>query len=156
MSEVQLILLQEGEGCTIYTLHFIGDEKNEFEKFVEKVKVDSELNSDFRQIVRVLERIGHIGAMERYFRPEGKFKDSIVALPINKTPLRLYCIRLTDKILILGNGGRKTTRTYNEDEVLQGYVITLQKFEKLLKEEETKGNIKITEHRIETDKLFDL
>ena len=43
-------------------------------------------------------------------------------------------MRLSDKILILGNGGVKNSRTYEEDDSLRGYVLTLQKFEELLKE----------------------
>lgn len=61
--------------------------------------------------------------------------DSVVALSVLKSKLRLYCLRLTDKILILGNGGVKNTRTDEEDDTLQGYVMDLQKFERLLKQE---------------------
>lgn len=70
MGEIELILLDEGVGCTTYTLRFLSDEHNEFEKFVKKFKDDSMLNSDFRQIVRTLQRISEYGALERYFRPE--------------------------------------------------------------------------------------
>ena len=73
-----------------------------------------------------------------------------------KSKLRLYCLRLTDKILVLGNGGVKTSRTYQEDDTLQGYVIDLQKFERLLKKEVRSGNVEITEKEIITDKNFEL
>lgn len=79
--------------------------------------------------------------MERYFRPEGKIKDSVVALPTLRSKLRLYGLRLSDKILILGNGGVKKTRTYDEDNSLKGYVLTLQKFEELLKEGVRDGTV---------------
>jgi len=36
--------------------------------------------------------------------------------------------------LILGNGGKKTTKTYEESEELSGYVMDLQAFDKLLSE----------------------
>jgi len=82
--------------------------------------------------------------------------DSVVALPVLKSKLRLYCLRLTDKIIVLGNGGVKTSRTYQEDDTLQGYVIDLQKFERLLRQEVNSGNVKITEKEIITDKNFEL
>ena len=82
--------------------------------------------------------------------------DSVVALPVLKSKLRLYCLRLTDKILILGNGGVKRSRTYQEDDTLQGYVIDLQKFERLLRQEVRSGNAEITEKEIITDKNFEL
>ena len=47
--------------------------------------------------------------------------DDVVALPIEKSRLRLYCLRLTDKILILGNGGEKNTKTYEESEELKEF-----------------------------------
>lgn len=114
------------------------------------------LNSDFRQIVRTLQRISEYGALERYFRPEWKFKDNVSALPVTQSKLRLYCLRLSDKILILGNGGKKQTRTYEQDNNLSGYVLTLQKFEELLNSEKAKGNVEITESHIKTDKAFKL
>ena len=41
--------------------------------------------------------------------------DHVSALAIDSRKLRLYCLRISDQILILGNGGVKTTRTYEED-----------------------------------------
>lgn len=79
-----------------------------------------------------------------------------MALPILRSKLRLYCRRLSDKILILGNGDIKKTRTYEEDENLQGYVIDLQKFENLLKQEAKTGKVEITETEIKTDHTFGL
>lgn len=73
-----------------------------------------------------------------------------------KSKLRLYCLRLTDKILVLGNGDVKSTRTYKENDKLQGYVMDLQKFERLLKQEVLLGNVQITEKEIITNKTFDL
>lgn len=43
----------------------------------------------------------------------------------------------------------KNSRTYNEDDTLRGYVITLQNFEKLLKEGQQKGLVTITEKTID-------
>jgi hypothetical protein len=65
-------------------------------------------------------------------------------------------LRLSDKILILGNGDVKKTRTYDEDSKLKAYVVTLQKFEKLLKEGVDDGSVTITESTIETDNIFEL
>lgn len=65
-------------------------------------------------------------------------------------------MRLSDKILILGNGGVKNSRTYEEDDSLRGYVLTLQKFEELLKEGQREGTVTITLQSIETDKKFEL
>lgn len=156
MSEVELLLVNSSESCTMYTIQFLSDDKSEFEKFVSKFRNDAVLNTDFLTIMRFVEQILSNGALERYFRPEGKMRDSVVALPILKSRLRLYCLRLSDKILVLGNGDVKNSKTYEEDKTLQGYVIDLQKFENLLKQEVRMGNVEITEKEIKTDKTFEL
>jgi hypothetical protein len=156
MSEVELLLVNSSDSCTMYTIQFLSDDKSEFEKFISKFRNDAELNPDFQAIMRFMEQILSNGALERYFRREGKMNDSVVALPVLKSKLRLYCLRLTDKILILGNGGVKNSRTYEEDATLQGYVIDLQKFESLLRQEVRSGNVEVTEKEIITNKPFEL
>ena len=156
MSEAELILVNEAKNCTFYTIQFLSENESEFEQFYNKFKDDVEFNPDLMRIVSFLGRIADFGALERYFRPEGKMSDNVVALPVVTSKLRLYCLRLSDKILILGNGGVKKTRSYEEDDELSGYVITLQNFDKLIKEGTENGTIIVTENKIMTDKTFDL
>ena len=149
MSEIDLVLVNETDNCTIYTIQFLDKSETEFESFYNKFKDDAVYNPDLMRIVAFINKIAQNGAFERFFRPEGKMSDHVVALPVVTSKLRLYCLRLSDKILILGNGGLKNTRTYNKDDTLRGYVITLQNFEKLLKEGQQKGLVTITEKTIE-------
>ena len=74
--------------------------------------------------------------------------DSVQALPIESGKLRLYCLRISDQIVILGNGGIKNTRTYEEDPKLYGYVLGLQRFEKILDENIEKGYVSIEEKEL--------
>ncbi len=156
MSEVELYLINEGDNCTIYTLQFLRDDESEFEKFISKFIDDAEYSEDYSRIAAFVTRIARSGAKERYFRNEGKMTDSVMALPVISSKLRQYCLRLSDRILILGNGGVKKIRTYEEDSSLKAYVITLQKFEKLLNAGVTDGSVTITESTIETDNIFEL
>ena len=156
MSEAELLLLNNADGCTIYTIQFLSESDSEFERFYTRFKDDAEYNPDLMRIVALINKIADMGALERYFLPEGKLKDGVCALPVLQSKLRLYCLRLSDKILVLGNGGVKKTRTYNEDDTLRGYVLTLQNFEKLIREGEKDGTISITANTIETDKTFDI
>lgn len=50
----------------------------------------------------------------------------------------------------------KTYQRYEDDTLLNAYVMDLQKFERLLKQEVRSGNVEITEKEIITDKTFDL
>ena len=156
MSDAELILVNEARNCTLYTIQFLSENDSEFEKFYNRFKDDVEFNPDLMRIVGFIGKIADFGALERFFRPEGKMKDNVVALPVVRSKLRLYCLRLSDKILILGNGGVKTTRTYEGNNELSGYVLTLQNFDKLIKEGVENGTITVTENKIETDNTFEL
>lgn len=151
MKELELVLINEGSGCTVYSIQFTSQDESEFQNFYSKFVNDSQFNDDLQKIVGFINRIADKGALERMFRYEGKYNGSVVALPTISTKLRLYCLRLSDKILILGNGGVKNTRTYQEDDYLRGHVLTLQKLEDILKEGVRKGIVKISERTIETD-----
>ena len=88
------------------------------------------------------------GALERYFRPEGSINDNLCAIPIESGNIRLFCLRISDQILILGNGDKKTTRTYQEDRKLLGYALDLQKFDRLLKKDLEDGVVTIEERTL--------
>ena len=151
-----MILVREAKNCTLYTIQFLSENESEFEQFYNKFKDDVEFNPDLMRIVGFIGRIADMGAFERFFRPEGKMNDRVVALPVVPSKLRLYCLRLSDKILILGNGGVKKTKSYEEDDELTGYVLTLQNFDKLIKEGTKNGTIIVTENKIETENTFDI
>lgn len=73
-----------------------------------------------------LDKIGENGALERYFRPEGKYGDGVGVIPIDiGNKLRLYCLRVSDKILIFGNGGIKDANSWQNSETLAPYVEML-------------------------------
>lgn len=156
MSEVELILLNDTKNCTLYSIQFSTESESEYERFYNKFIADAKLNTDLLRIVQIVDKIAEHGALERFFRYEGNMRDSVVALPVMKSKLRLYCLRLSDKILILGNGGIKNSRTYEEDDSLRGYVLTLQTFEELLKDGQRDGSVTITEKMIETNNTFEI
>lgn len=156
MSEAELRLVKTSENCTIYSIQFLSQDESEFERFIAKFRDESIYNEDFERLLNIIGRIADLGAFERFFRPEGKMNDRVCALPVLQSRLRLYCLRLSDKILILGNGGVKSTRTYNEDNTLKGYVITLQNFDRLISEGVKNGSILVMENIIETQNTFDI
>jgi len=141
-------LLSESEKASLYSISFEMDGTTEFEKFVAEFEMNATYNRDYQRIIAALQAILRIGALERFFRPEGGMNDSVQALPIESGKLRLYCLRLSDQIVILGNGGVKNTRTYEEDPKLYGYVLDLQKFEKILGENIAKGYVSIEEKEL--------
>lgn len=128
----------------MYSPHFEGEEYSEFEKFLLAYK-DS-FPDDVRQLVYRLDIIKRDGAADRHFRYEGSRRDRVMALPshLETTSLRLYLLNIQSKILILGNGGIKTTAKYQEDESLHRQVRTLQKIDIELKQREKDKVIVVT------------
>lgn len=144
MAKATIKSLKQTEKNGLFSLVFENEAYSEFEKFIEKFKNEADVTKDLNVILSYIEQmINGAGFLERYFRPEGKMRDGVCALPVVSGKLRLYCLRLSDSILIAGGGGRKTTKTYDEDSNLNGYVISLQKLDELIKAEVRKGNIVI-------------
>jgi len=148
MKDVTLKTIEQSDNVCLYSICFDGNEQSEFEKFLSTFKNNGTYNRDFNIILLALEKIIAKGALERLFRIEGKMSDNVSALAIDSRKLRLYCLRISDQILILGNGGVKTTRTYEEDPKLMGYVVDLQAFDKALTEAQKNGTVLIEKNMI--------
>lgn len=148
MKTATLKTLEQTDNVSLYSICFDGNAISEYETFVHKFKEDAKLNNEYKTILLAIEKIVAVGAFERFFRPEGKMSDRVAALAIDSRKLRLYCLRISDQILILGNGGEKTTKTYEESKELSGYVMDLQAFDKLLLEAQKDGSITIEKNVI--------
>jgi len=148
MTKIKLQSVAQTEKACLFSICFEGESFSEFEKFISKHK--EAYSKDLNIILAAIKRMLSVsGFLERYFRPEGKMKDNVCALPIQSGKLRLYCLRLSDSVMIAGNGGVKNVRSYEESEELSGYVVTLQKLDEAIKLAVKKGKITIEEHNIE-------
>lgn len=138
-------LIAGSETASLYSISFEIDGKTEFEKFVEAFEADATYRNDYRRILAALQVVLEVGALERFFRPEGKIEDDLVALPLDSGKLRLYCLRISDQILVIGNGGIKDVKRYEDSRQLLGYVMDLQRFDRLLQAMLGSGSIVIEE-----------
>ena len=143
-----LDIIGQSEKTTLYSISFEMDGTTEFEKFVAEFEMNATYNVDYQRIISALQAVLRLGALERFFRPEGNMNDSITAIPIDGGKLRLYCLRISEQIVILGNGGVKKTRKYEEDPKMYGYVIDLRRFERILNENLEKGYVRIEEKEL--------
>ena len=148
MATATLKTIEQNDNVGLFSICFDGSEVSEFEKFLNEFKDNATYNKDFNVILLALSKIIDKGALERFFRNEGRLKDNVKALAIDSRKLRLYCLRISDQILILGNGGVKTTRTYQEDSKLSGYVMDLQTFDKVLLKAQKSGKVTIEKNMI--------
>lgn len=142
--EIIIEIFEEHAEVNFYSIRYSEKDLSETELFFNKVLDAEELEEDVEILSRVIDKIGENGAQPRHFRHAGTKKDRVGALPeyLSSSNLRLYAIRLSDKIVILGNGGLKTTKTYNEDPFLTDCVETLKKIDRFL------------DNRLRTNKVF--
>lgn len=129
LRRAEVVLIDESESVGIYSILKDGEENSEFENFL-LAHMDSH-PEDIGILIARINRLKDAGCFERHFRREGKVRDRVFALPshLDHLKLRLYCIVISENIIIFGNGGEKNTTTYNEDPCLNAFVKTLQKID---------------------------
>ena len=146
--KIKIELLEEHEVVNFYSLLFDNEELTEFEKFIIENKLKYPVDDAI--ILKRISKIGESGAFERYFRYAGKKNDRTVALPshLDTSKLRVYCIRISEEIVILGSGGEKNTKTYNENQILNDIVNTLIKVDSAIKDKENCKKISIENNNL--------
>lgn len=154
MGEYDIRLIEEHEAVNFYSIMLEGEELTELEKFFDKFPVGCEYDEEMDVIVAWLDRIGETGALERYFRPEDKYGDGVSAIPIESGKLRLYCLRLSDKILIFGNGDAKDTKSWQESETLSAYVQLLMDTSRFIASRVRDGKLLLVDKEIVGDLQF--
>ena len=102
--KTSLELVEQSEKVSLYSISFENDRTTEFEEFLQKFEKEASLNEDYQRILYAISKILDHAALERYFRPEGKMSDNLCAIPVQSNRIRLFCLRISNEILILGNG----------------------------------------------------
>ena len=143
--DLLLKLLESGEKVSIYSPQFVDEEYSEFEKFLLAYMNEPDFGEDLGVIMARLEVIKRLGVEDRFFRFEGRLSDRVYALPayLESSRLRLYCLCISSKVLVLGNGGLKESRTYQEDPYLNKCVETLQKIDFEIRQRENRKEITV-------------
>lgn len=104
------------------TVHIQGKKLNEFEDFYYRMGIDQKDRRQRDEISRFIENIGKMyGARDQYFKREGmaerlppptyRFIDSDGVYDFG---LRLYLVRLSDELVVLLNGDRKTAQAIKD------------------------------------------
>lgn len=139
--DVEIVLVEQGDGGTLYSLRFDGEKKTELEKFLQSELLRKE--KGFNEIVQRLSSMtDSFGFREQFFEMnEGLRTDSVVALKSGR--IRLYCLRWSSILVIVGSGGIKTAQTYQKDIALKNIVPELQELDKLISRRQRTGEIEI-------------
>lgn len=131
----KLELVMETDCVSIYSPKYDGESLTEFHKFLQANKnhTQRQLILFYNTILSRINKITKCGARENLFRLEGgkiKALPLYVEIPRYKKSIgkmRLYCIRISDRLLILGNGGVTTAVKYEDDPVMLSAVNDLRK-----------------------------
>ncbi|MEP7110257.1 MAG: hypothetical protein ABI760_19845 [Ferruginibacter sp.] len=99
-----------------------------------------------------LKSIGNtVGAIETYFKlDEGlEWDDLVCALyDLPDKHLRVYCIRLNNNIIIVGNGGPKGVRAWQDDSKLSREVKEMIHYSKIIRTRLKDGSLRISLNRL--------
>ncbi len=116
------IFNNEGNACTFYTVRWENAELSETDKFFVKFRNDVIHKNSLQELAKFLDiQIGEKkGALKEYFRfenaayalpPAGAYLIEEISISYSHFPLRLYCLRISDSLVILFNGAEKTSNT---------------------------------------------
>ena len=102
---------------TYYSIRLEEDSYSETEKFILRFENDIQLHNELENILALLVILGNEkGAKNRFFRdesaaqalpPEAKESKREKWVQFIDSNLRLFCLRLSDEVVILMNGGIK-------------------------------------------------
>lgn len=134
-----------GDKASVYSIVSEESKVPFLDRFIEEYK--DEYAQDLMSIIGRLKSIGNtVGALEIYFKPdEGlEWDDLVCALyDIPDKHLRLYCIRLNTNIIVVGNGGPKNVRAWQEDAKLRKEVHEMMHYSKIIRTKLKDGSLRI-------------
>lgn len=127
MSSFELTIWNdETELVTFYSPKVDGSDGSEMDKFLLRMEAISGIQPALQELLElIIETIGNTyGAQDAFFNrfenrvtalpPRGHIKISELELDYKGFPLRLYCLALSEEVVILFNGGIKDAQTAQE------------------------------------------
>lgn len=155
-SKLKRLETYSGKMASLYTVMLElpgGAITTKLDQFYEKHK--KRYLTELMDIVRRLTSLGKVtGCTENFFKlDEGlNYDDMVCALyDLPKINLRLYCIRLSDHITILGSGGPKTTRTWQEDPDLEREVHAMMDVSRIVRAKLKNGDLTFSADRLKLE-----
>lgn len=155
-TSVTIELLEENGKVGIYSPKFAGEADSEFIKFLKANK-----DKHKKDVLTILARIDKIKdnlLEDRHIRYEGRRRDRVAALPahIDVCSLRVYILCISDRIIVLGGGGLKSTRTYNEAPELADWVRKMQVLDDEIRIRQNSGAIISDGYRLIGELTFEI
>lgn len=135
---------------TFYTIRYDDSELSETDKFIKRfLEEETVYKDDLDDIVNWINEIGIRGLKYINLRAE----NDAYALPpyTESSNLRLFCIKITNSIILLGNGGIKSSQTVQESDDLSMKFHDINRFSKSINEAIRSGNLIIDKMTLKGD-----
>lgn len=135
--------------------------RSEFADFLFRMREVQGKNNQLAEVLRFIQNIGtQYGAQKHFFRHEG----AADALPppyfhyvdIDDFGLRLYCIRISESIVILLNGDRKTTQKAQDCPNCAQHFFLANRLARKIDEAFREGYLRNNYKELEQDQDFEL
>jgi hypothetical protein len=138
-------LFEEYDRVSLYTIRKSNNRYSETEFFFREFSQNEKFRFEIDVILNVIEKFNEEGVLLRRLRPEG---GNIFAIPITVSRLRLYLFIINSSVIVLGNGGEKKSRTYQEDANLNQVVLEIKEVAKQISRRIRSGEIQVLEKEI--------
>ena len=148
-----------------YTIWIEDCPDSEFYDFTKRLSLNQKDKNELRELLIFLKEIGNEhGALSRYFHHEAAahalavpyLRHIDIDIENNDFGLRLYCLRLSESIVILFNGDRKTTQTAQDCPNCAKYFRLAQRITSIIDSEIREKNIIPIWKKLLFDNDFDL
>jgi len=143
-----------------YSILFEDEEDSLFEQFINKYIEDEGTKEELVEMVEWIRKIGdEIGAKTKYFRHEGATSDAKALPPPARFiegaagSLRLYCLVLSEQVVVLYNGGVKTKNKAQDCPNVSSHFRLANKISKVITQSFIEKEIRWNEE--DTDITFD-
>ena len=122
MAKATLKTIEQNDNVGMFSICFDGSEVREFEKVLNEFKDNATYNKDFNVILLALSKIIDKGALERFFRNEGRMNDNVKALAIDSRKLKNELG--WEPSLQFEEGIEKTVRWYLENQEWMDHITS--------------------------------
>lgn len=153
MKRYTITLYKEFEKVCFYSIHERDMDLCETDQFFSRFKDDTSYFKDIEVIKYWIEKIGNDnGALDRYFRQEGRAK--AIPIPPPKSNLRLYCHHINEQIVVLGNGGIKSSKKVQGSPDALPHFDLMNAFAYIFQHKISQGQLSVSGDRITGDLSF--
>lgn len=151
----------ETDKVTFYSVRFEDAQYSEMDNFILKMRENPEMTRPLQELLQLItEVIGNTyGAIDAFFNrtenrvfalpPKGNIRISEIELNYPSFPLRLYCLALSEELVILFNGGIKDAQEVQQTSgSLSTKFYEANEFARKIQSALSDGIIKITGRKI--------